>query len=258
MLRATVGSDLRSQDPLALDPHRIVETIETLHRRIEERFPGSGLGRVCATLEGIGVRTKDRLDWVGRPNVWLRTATSLMALLLVAGFVAAGWALLQAVRATGIQDPLALVEAVESAIQEIVFVGVGLVFLLTVESRLKRRRALGFIRELRALAHIVDMHQLTKDPHRVSVVTHDTPSSPKRTLTQQELGRYLDYCSEILSLASKVSALYAERFDDPVVLQAVDEVEALTTGLSRKIWQKIVILGEATQPQAVTAPAPTR
>jgi len=258
MLRATVGSDLRSQDPLALDPHRIVETIETLHRRIEERFPGSGLGRVCATLEGIGVRTKDRLDWVGRPNVWLRTATALMALLLVAGFVAAGWALLQAVRATGIQDPLALVEAVESAIQEIVFVGVGLVFLLTVESRLKRRRALGFIRELRALAHIVDMHQLTKDPHRVSVVTHDTPSSPKRTLTQQELGRYLDYCSEILSLASKVSALYAERFDDPVVLQAVDEVEALTTGLSRKIWQKIVILGEATQPQAVTAPAPTR
>jgi hypothetical protein len=30
------------------------------------------------------------------------------------------------------------------------------------------------------------------------------------------------------------------------VLQAVDEVEALTTWLSRKIWQKIMILENAT------------
>ena len=35
----------------------------------------------------------------------------------------------------------------------------------------------------------------------------------------------------------------------PVVLQAVDEVEALTLGLSRKIWQKIVIL-DAPEPQS--------
>ena len=58
----------------------------------------------------------------------------------------------------------------------------------------------------------------------------------------------------IRAFEEKVSALYAERFDDPVVLQAVEEVEALTTGLSRKIWQKIVILGEPTQRQ----PAPIR
>jgi len=86
------------------------------------------------------------------------------------------------------------------------------------------------------------MHQLTKDPHRVTVSTPDTESSPRRTLTQKELGRYLDYCSEMLSLTSKLAALYAERLDDAVVLQAVDEVEALTNGLSRKVWQKITML----------------
>jgi hypothetical protein len=258
MYRATFSSDDPARAPLALDLDRIVETIGVLRRRIGERFPGSGLGRVCATLEEIGLRTKDRLDWVARPNFWLRIGTWLMALLLVAGFAAAGWALVHAVRATGIQDPLALVEAGESAIQEIVFVGVGLVFLLTMESRVKRRRALRFIRELRALAHIVDMHQLTKDPHRVAVVSPDTPSSPERTLTQRQLGRYLDYCSEMLSLASKVSALYAERFDDPVVLQAVDEVEALTSGLARKIWQKIMVLGEPTPPTVVAPTVFTR
>ena len=57
-----------------------------------------------------------------------------------------------------------------------------------------------------------------------------------------ELSRYLDYCSEALSLTGKVAALYMKDFDDPVALQAVNEVEALTTGLSRKIWQKLTIL----------------
>ena len=107
---------------------------------------------------------------------------------------------------------------------------------------MKRTRALRFIRELRALCHIVDMHQLTKDPHRVDPDTLDTASSPVRTLTRVELERYLDYCAELLSLTSKVAALYGERTDDSVVLQAVDQVEDMSTGLSQKIWQKIMIL----------------
>ena len=115
-------------------------------------------------------------------------------------------------------------------------------FLVTAENRLRRRQALGFIRELRAVAHIVDMHQLTKDPDRLLHAVTDTDSSPRRSLNRDELGRYLDYCSELLSLTSKLAALYAERFNDSVILQAVDEVEALTLGLSSKIWQKIMML----------------
>jgi len=46
----------------------------------------------------------------------------------------------------------------------------------------------------------------------------------------------------MLSLSAKVAALYAQGFGDPVVLSAVSEVENLSTGLSRKIWQKIMIL----------------
>jgi hypothetical protein len=36
--------------------------------------------------------------------------------------------------------------------------------------------------------------------------------------------------------------LYVQYFDDPVVLATVNEIETLTTGLSRKIWQKIMII----------------
>ncbi len=65
---------------LALDLDRIVQTIDRLRRRIEERFPGSSLASVCGTLVEIAERTKRRLDWVARPNLWLRTATGLMAI----------------------------------------------------------------------------------------------------------------------------------------------------------------------------------
>ena len=70
----------------------------------------------------------------------------------------------------------------------------------------------------------------------------DTPSSPARTLTRFEVTRYLDYCSEMLSLTSKVAVLFAQAFPDPVVTEAVSDIERIAAGLSQKIWQKIMIL----------------
>jgi hypothetical protein len=57
-----------------------------------------------------------------------------------------------------------------------------------------------------------------------------------------ELVRYLDYCSEMLSLAAKLAALYAEKLNDPVVVDTVGDIERLTSELSGKIWQKITIV----------------
>jgi hypothetical protein len=36
--------------------------------------------------------------------------------------------------------------------------------------------------------------------------------------------------------------LYAEGLGDPVILDAVDDLEDLTAGLIGKIWQKLVIM----------------
>jgi len=38
--------------------------------------------------------------------------------------------------------------------------------------------------------------------------------------------------------------LYLEDQSDPVVLDAVDQIENLTTSLSRKIWQKVSIMND--------------
>ena len=61
-------------------------------------------------------------------------------------------------------------------------------------------------------------------------------------MSAPELGRYLDYCSELLSVTSKLAALLVQYFNDEVLLGAVNEIETLTTGLSGKIWQKIRLL----------------
>ncbi|HWY75975.1 MAG TPA: hypothetical protein VN281_10180, partial [Verrucomicrobiae bacterium] len=131
-------------------------------------------------------------------------------------------------------------QGMDAAMNMVLLIGGAIFSLFTLEIRLKRNRALKLLHELRSLAHIVDMHQLTKDPQTITG-EGSTASSPKRTMTRFELSRYLDYCSEMSSLIGKIAALYVQKYDDPVVLSAVDQIEDLTSSLSRKTWQKIMI-----------------
>jgi hypothetical protein len=61
-------------------------------------------------------------------------------------------------------------------------------------------------------------------------------------MTSFELNRYLDYCSELLSLTGIIAGLYAQNSEDPVLVDTVSDIEQLTNGISRKIWQKLMIL----------------
>jgi hypothetical protein len=135
----------------------------------------------------------------------------------------------------------------DAAVNELVLLGVAIGFLVSFETRIKRRLALGALHRLRSLAHVVDMHQLTKDPQHLFGHVPDTPSSPTRALSPAELGRYLDYCSELVSLVSKIAALHVNRFNDSVTLSAVGDVEVLCGTLSQRIWQKLIILDVAQQ-----------
>jgi hypothetical protein len=71
-------------------------------------------------------------------------------------------------------------QGLESAINDFVLLGVAIYFLATAETRMKRKRALAALHVLRSMAHIIDMHQLTKDPEQFAKDRSLTPSSPKR------------------------------------------------------------------------------
>lgn len=229
-----------TDDYQCLDPNRINQTIALLQVRIQERFPDRGLHRVCQKLQEIGARSQETTDWVSQPILWLRVGIGLLLLLIASAVIAT---LLSIDPAT--QKALTFVEllaALESTINDIILISAGVLFLVTIEIRIKRKRALDAVHELRSLVHIIDMHQLTKDPERLSSGHQNTDSSPQARMTPFELNRYLDYCSEMLSLCAKLAALYAQNFSDSVVLAAVGEVEHLSIGLSGNIWQKIAIL----------------
>lgn len=230
-----------------LDASRIVATADALVRRVQERFPGSGLAGVAAELRRAADATTARLEELTAPRLGLRVATGgLVALLLLVVLFA-----VSQLRIPGsLTDVRDFVQVLESGTNDVVFIGIAVFFLTTIEGRLKRRAALRSLDELRSLAHVIDMHQLTKDPDRYLSGEPDTAASPVRVLSGAGLGRYLDYCSEMLSITSKVAALYAQRLDDAVVLGAVNEIEALTSNLSNKIWQKIVVLGRASSEPA--------
>lgn len=222
-----------------LDSGHLVQTAETLVRRVEERFPESGLFRVASELHAVAREAAQVAAWLGRPLYLLRVGVSVVVLLMLWGIFIGLTRLPLEVRPTGASD---VAQLVESAVNDVAFIGIAVYFLFGLETRIKRQRALSELHVLRSLAHIVDMHQLTKDPERLLHPDRDTRSSPQRTMTPFELTRYLDYCSEILALTGKLGALYVQDFDDADTVAAAGSIETLTVGLSQKIWQKIVIL----------------
>jgi hypothetical protein len=182
----------------------------------------------------------------------LRFAAGLLSIAIL-GIVAG---LLVNIHQFQMTEYTSFIQALDASLGSVVFIGAAILFLVSWENRIKRNRALKAIHELRAIAHIVDMHQLTKDPENYFGRGRRPVSTPKRGMTPFELNRYLDYCGDLLAIISKIAALYVQNYQDPVLLDAVDDVENLTSGLSRKIWQKLTILENMTRSLPDTPQSP--
>lgn len=240
-----------------LDPDSIIATLEKLDRRIEDRFPGAGLLRVCRELLQSARESKSRIAAIAAPNYLLR-ALSIAAM-------AGGLAMLMYVGTIvevkgDTESVYGVLQGFDSAFNILVLMGAGALFLSGLEERWKRQQVLDHLHELRSIIHVIDMHQLTKDPSRGSMVTGATPHSPERQMTPFELSRYLDYCSELLSLSAKVAALYAQGTRDPIVIEATSDLGQITSNMSGKIWQKITMVQMQieTQQSAIATPGPAR
>ncbi len=227
----------------SLDPARIVATAARLKDRIAERFPGAHLREVATELHEIASQAARRSANIVRPNVPLRLAIGVLIASIPLSLAYTVWSLHLKVKLDTWSEFVGLFQ---TGVESLFFLGVGILFLVTLESRGRRKRALDAIHELSVLAHLVDMHQLDKDPvYLLNTDAHATKSSPTRAMTAFELNRYLDYCSEMLSVLGKIAATYAQGLHDPGALSAVNDVEALATGMSRKIWQKIMLIERA-------------
>lgn len=222
-----------------LEQAELIKTATRLGQRIRSRFPDAHLNEVASQLQALTEQHAVRSKSIRRPNWGLRLAS---ATLLAAG-LGTLFLLFASVRFRhdGDWQIGEAMQALEAGVSMLFFLGAGAVLASSLELRTKRRRCLEALHELRAIAHLVDLHQLTKLP--IDGDGTDPAGDPaEATLTTPRLILYLDFCSEMLALIGKVAALYVQEFPDEKATAGVDDIEDLTTGLSRKIWQKIMVL----------------
>ncbi len=247
-----------------LEADAVLASLERLERRIRERFPTRTLGLTCRDLIETARGTARRVERVCKPFVLLRLAIALVVL----GVAAAVWFLAASLWPTvagmvseaSVADYSAATQAFESAVNLMLLAAVAIYSLALLETRLRRRAVLRHLFELRRYAHVIDMHQLDKDPVAIANPSERTASSPVRDMSLYDLARYLNYCSEMLSLIGKLAALYSENVEDPEIIEAASDIETLTTNLGRKTWQKITMIQahpreDATAPGVGAAPA---
>jgi len=223
-----------------LDANKVITTVDILARRICERFPDAGLCKVAEELTQMARHAHIDVTALGQPNWRLRLATTGI---LAFGFILFGFVVTELHFSSSVSEFGTLVQIIEPAANIAIMVALGIVFIVRLERRWRRKRALTSLNSLRSMIHVIDMHQLTKDPSVLLGTIKPTPSSPKRTMNHVDVQRYLNYCSEMLALTGKFAALYAQCVQDQLVISTVNELEALSANLSRKIWQKITMLG---------------
>jgi hypothetical protein len=214
-----------------LDPAQILATTERLARRIDERFPDRGLAQVAGEVVALARTINAEVTVLAPPIWWLRGLVVLVVLLGGAMFVWVGSII--SLNQVG-REAMGSVQSIEAAINTGLLAVLGLVALVQLEARVKRRRVARGLHGLRSVIHVIDMH------------FRPTPHSPSRDMTAPEMSRYLDYCSELLAITGKLAALYAQAVPDEGVAGAVNDIELLGSSLSRKIWQKITLID--TQP----------
>ena len=223
-----------------LEADAVLDTAQRLQGRIGARFPERNLGKVAQQL----VTVSTDLEKVAARTTTIRVVR-VVSLVVIAVLVVLALVSLVAVVAEVIGNPSDAVDfmsTVSNVISNLVYVGLAVIFLWVLPAQLERQRLLGELHRLRSLAHVIDMHQLTKDPERFADAYRPTSASVHVGLSPIDMATYLDYCSELLSLVAKTAAVYAERTTDPAVLATISDIENLTSGMARKIWQKLSLL----------------
>ncbi len=223
-----------------LDGQAVRRSAATLEHRIASRFPDRTLWEVCREVVGI-VDEINAGTGISRRRVRLARLLSRLGVVVILLFL--GAAIVLAARDLAderdLLGPLDMLPLLETIINDLVFGGIAVFFLLRIPERMERARVLRILHRLRSLAHVIDMHQLTKVPERLE---RDAREDGGLDLDRTELTRYLDFCTEMLSLVGKSAALFAEHTTDGDVLDAVEGIEALTSDMARKVWQKIGII----------------
>ena len=190
----------RMQNRRALDPAKVIDTIAALHRRISERFPGAGLAAVCSELHAIAQENSARARQISHRNLPLRVA---IFVLLAAGAAGLAWiAQLIYLFPRSADNVYSVLQGLEAAANLVVLLGAAIFFLFRDRAELEAARcAAGPARAAlhRARHRHAPAHQ-GSERWSLRVGRQDAHPRRRARCRRFEVTRYLDYCSEMVSL----------------------------------------------------------
>jgi hypothetical protein len=233
---APAGASLNGRH--RLDPARIIETAENLARGVGDRLPGSSLAGLAAELERIARSTDERARQARRPIYAIRVASLLAVCASLLGL----WYLVDHIHTRWEFGTITeLFEAADAGFNLLVLLAGALWFFVTLENRVKRKRALAYIEELREFVHVIDVTQLYFTPDLYGI--EPTPSRTSLNLDYT----YLLFCTQMLAVIGNLAPLYTRGAAGDSILRAVSEVEMLANAISAKLLSKAetVRLGSA-------------
>ena len=99
---------------------------------------------------------------------------------------------------------------------------------MTLEARIKRKEALGFIEELREFAHVIDVTQLY---YTLDLYRHRRGARSGNPAIDEN---YLLYCTQMLGVISNLAPLYARGATGDSILRAASEVQMLAMAIATK------------------------
>ena len=122
-------------------------TIAQFSNRVKERFPDGNLIQACDELLRLSRDTKLRAEWIGSPIISLRIVATILISLIAVALVSA---FSQLNLSSGRLDVVVFVYFLNAGMNNIVISAAVVFFLITIEARVKRRRSLLAIHELRS------------------------------------------------------------------------------------------------------------
>jgi hypothetical protein len=220
-LRARPGTDAKHR----LDAGKIIETAKNLADEINVRLPGTNLAVLAGALAALAVATEERGRQARRPFLAIRALSGLAIGVVFVGL----WFLARHIHARWEFGTMNNVfDAINTGFNLLVLLAGALWFLVTIEARIKRKEALGFIEELREFAHVIDVTQLYYTPDLYRSRNGARPCNPAIDET------YLLYCTQMLGVISNLAPLYTRGATGDSILRAASEVQMLAMAIITK------------------------
>jgi hypothetical protein len=208
-----------------LDAGKIIETAKNLADDIKIRLSGTNLAGLAEELAGLAVATEERARRARRPFLAIRALSALAISLVLLGL----WYLARHIHTRWEFGTINNVfDALNTGFNLLLLLAGALWFCVTLEARIKRKEALGFIEELREFVHAIDVTQLHYTPNLYRSRQEAPPSKPAIDET------YLLYSTQMLGVISNLAPLYTRGATGDSILRAASEIQMLAMAISTK------------------------